>query len=98
MKKRIKCIISGRVQGVLYRAFARDTANDLDIKGEVENLPDGTVRIEAEGEEEPLDKFKSKLQKGSAFSKIENVVCDSYDDLLGYEDFRIKYKSFFDRF
>lgn len=97
MKKRITCVISGRVQGVLYRSFTQDSAKELDIKGEVQNLSDGTVRVEAEGEEEKLNKFRAGLWKGSAFSKVENVVCDSYDNLKGYKDFKIKYKNFFDR-
>ncbi len=98
MKKRIVCIISGRVQGVLYRAFTRGTANKLGIKGEVENLPDGTVRVEAEGEEEKLNDFQSQLWNGSTFSKVEKIVCDEYEDLKNYESFKIKYIRFFDRF
>lgn len=98
MKKRITCIISGRVQGVLYRSFTKDSAKDLDIRGEVENLPDGTVKVEAEGEEEKLVQFQKKLWKGSTFSKVENVVCVDGDDLRNNEDFKIIYRSFFDRF
>lgn len=98
MKKHLTCIISGRVQGVLYRSFTRDSACKLGIKGEVKNLPDGTVLIEAEGEEEKLEEFKLKLHKGSAFSKVADVVCDFSENLLGYENFKIKYRNFIDRF
>lgn len=98
MQKRIICIISGRVQGVLYRATTRDAANRLGVKGEVENLPDKTVWVEGEGEEEKLKQFETELWNGSMFSKVENVVCDSYEDLKGYEDFKIKRINFWDRF
>ena len=98
MKKRLICVISGRVQGVLYRAFARETADKLDIKGEVQNLPDGAVKVTAEGDEEKLQEFQLALQKGSAFSKVEKVLCESGDILTGYDDFKIKYRGFFDRF
>ena len=97
MKQRITCIISGRVQGVLYRDFTKRTADKLQIKGEVENLPDGTVRDEAESEEDKLAEFRSILGKGSTFSKVEGVVCESQDDLKGFEQFKIKYRSFWDR-
>lgn len=97
MKKRLVCVISGRVQGVLYRAFTERLAKDLDIEGEVENLSDGTVKVVAEGEEEKLEQFRNKLWKGSTFSKVENVVCESGDNLFGFNDFKIKYRSFWDR-
>jgi acylphosphatase len=98
MKKRIVCIISGRVQGVLYRDFTRRTANRIGICGEVENQDDGTVFVEAEGEEENLTLFKNHLKKGSTFSKVENVSCEYFLDLKNFKDFKIKYKSLFDRF
>lgn len=98
MKKRIACIISGRVQGVLFRSFTKDSAKELDIKGEVQNLPDGTVKVEAESEEEKLKQFQNKLKKGSAFSKVKNVACVEGGELRNYKDFKIIYGSFFDRF
>lgn len=95
MKKHITCIVSGRVQGVLYRVFTKDTARHLGLNGEVENQKDGTVRVEAEGEEDKLNQLKLSLEKGSIFSKVERVVCDTGDSLVGYESFNIKRKSFF---
>ena len=95
MIKRITCIVVGRVQGVLYRDFAKRRADKLGIKGEVENLPDGAARIEAEGAEESLREFKSAPEQGSAFSKVESVICEPHENLLGYKDFKIKRKSLF---
>ena len=97
MKRRITCVISGRVQGVLYRSFTKDLAKGLGIKGEVQNLPDGTVKVEAEGEDEKLKQFQSKLQKGPMFSKVANVTCADDGELRNYTDFKITYRSFFDR-
>ena len=98
MRKRLICIISGRVQGVLYRAFTKEVASKLHIKGEVQNLSDGTVRVEAEGDEKQLIEFQMMPNKGSAFSRVDNVICDVYENLLDHKEFNIKYRSFFDRF
>ena len=46
MKKRVNIIVYGRVQGVWYRAYTRDKAIELGLKGWVRNNPDGTVEIE----------------------------------------------------
>ena len=59
--KTIEIRISGRVQGVGFRACARKIATDLGIGGEVMNLPDGKVLITATGEPVVLDKFASML-------------------------------------
>jgi acylphosphatase len=59
--KTIEIRISGRVQGVGFRACVRKIATDLGIGGEVMNLPDGKVLITATGEPVVLDKFASML-------------------------------------
>lgn len=59
--KTIEIRISGRVQGVGFRACVRKIATDLGIGGEVMNLPDGKVLITATGEPIVLDKFASML-------------------------------------
>ncbi|MFC2175006.1 acylphosphatase [archaeon] len=55
--KRVRIIISGRVQGVFYRAAVCDAAKNFDVTGFVKNLPDGTVEVVAEGEESELKRF-----------------------------------------
>ena len=52
--KRVSVIVSGRVQGVGFRYFVEDIAADMKITGWVRNLPDGTVEIDAEGEEDEI--------------------------------------------
>ena len=53
--KNLKIIISGRVQGVFFRRFAKINAERLGIKGYVKNLSDGNVEINASSEKEKLD-------------------------------------------
>ncbi|HEX2792189.1 MAG TPA: acylphosphatase [Candidatus Paceibacterota bacterium] len=74
MHERLEAIVSGRVQMVMYRDFAQRKASGLKLSGWVKNLPDGTVRVVAEGPRERLDAYLAKLKKGSLLSKVEQVV------------------------
>lgn len=65
--------ISGRVQGVGFRAAARREARYLRLKGWVENLPDGTVRAVVNGDAESCMKFMNWCRDGSAFSWVEHL-------------------------
>ena len=56
--------ISGKVQGVFYRASAVKEAERLNIKGFARNEPDDSVYIEAEGDEDALESFLSWCAKG----------------------------------
>jgi acylphosphatase len=64
MTERMEAIVSGRVQGVMYRDFVQRKASGLKIAGEVQNLADGTVRVLAEGEHASLEKLFSKIKRG----------------------------------
>ena len=55
--KRVRLVISGRVQGVFYRAAVRDAARNFDVTGFVRNCADGTVEVVAEGEEDEVKRF-----------------------------------------
>jgi len=73
MARELHAIVRGRVQMVMYRDFVRRGANQLGITGTVQNLADGTVKVVAQGEEEPLKKFITRLKRGSLLSKVEAV-------------------------
>ena len=73
MKKKLTLIIMGRVQGVFYRASAKETADTLNIKGYAKNQADGTVKIEAEGESENLNVLMDWCRKGSQISRVEKI-------------------------
>lgn len=55
--KRVSMIASGRVQGVGFRAYVQDIACGMNLNGWVRNLPDGTVEIEAEGEDAVVNRL-----------------------------------------
>lgn len=55
--KRVHLFVSGRVQGVFFRAHTRDLAQRLELLGFVRNLPDGRVEVVAEGPAEKLQEL-----------------------------------------
>ena len=66
-------LVSGRVQGVGYRVFARRQALDLQLTGYAENLADGRVEIVVEGVVERLEQLLVKLRVGPAHAYVENL-------------------------
>jgi acylphosphatase len=72
--KRVELTIKGRVQGVFYRASARDEAERLGLKGLVRNLPDGSVEAIAEGEHEQLEEFIAWCRRGPPLAEVEEAL------------------------
>ena len=62
--KRIHAKVTGKVQGVFYRASTRDTARALGLTGWVKNMPDGSVELEAQGPEDKLEQLVIWLNQG----------------------------------
>ncbi len=98
MKKRIVCVIAGRVQGVMFRAYTKSLAKRNGITGYVENRDDGTVYVEAEGEEDDLKKFVQGLRTGSRWSKVSELKTQMLEELKNFGSFEIRYKNFWSRF
>ena len=71
--KRVYLIISGYVQGVGFRWYAKRTAKKFGITGRVRNLRSGEVEILAEGEEKEINKFLNEIRSGSFQENIEDV-------------------------
>ena len=60
----LHAIVSGRVQGVGFRYWVKEEAEALGLKGWVRNLRDGSVEVEAEGEEDALFQFEQRAGEG----------------------------------
>lgn len=73
MERRAVILVKGKVQGVYFRAGAVRTATELGVKGHVENLMDGDVRIVAEGTAENLEKLIQWCGEGPSRAKVESV-------------------------
>lgn len=90
-QKRVDAIVKGRVQGVGFRYFVQREATKLALRGEVKNLPNGNVRVIAEGEEPALHKLMQKLHEGPSMSHVQAVVINWENDLNQYQRFEISY-------
>jgi acylphosphatase len=88
MKIHLDISVAGKVQGVFFRASTKKKADELGIKGLVKNQRDGTVFIEAEGEEFIMNEFIKWCWKGSIPSKVTDVNSSS-SEIKNYSDFRI---------
>ena len=76
-----KCVVSGRVQGVYYRATAARRAHELGIRGYARNLPDGRVEVLVCGDDQSVSAFVKWLWIGSSASKVTAVeVNDALPD------------------
>ena len=72
----VHCVISGRVQGVWFRASTRSEARALGLNGWVRNLPDGRVELVACGARPALAQFKTWLQCGPEHARVSVVECE----------------------
>ena len=68
-----RCFVSGRVQGVFYRASTRQRAQALGVTGYARNLADGRVEVLACGEPEPVDALVRWLWQGPPASSVTAV-------------------------
>jgi acylphosphatase len=84
-------VVAGKVQGVGFRYFTRNLAKKLGLKGYVRNLPDGTVEIVAEGDEETLRAFLKEIEKGPPLAEVTHMRFQFEDKEGGFEDFEIEY-------
>lgn len=89
MKKRLRIVVSGRVQGVWYRASTRSQAQSLELLGEVWNRLDGRVEIIAEGPEEGLQQFLAWCNAGPPGARVDGLE-SSWSPATGeFDEFRI---------
>jgi len=82
--------VSGRVQGVFFRASTRDIAQQLGLNGWVRNLSTGHVELVAWGEKKNIEKLKEWLWQGPEFAKVNEVKSEvlfdtGIDGLKGFE-------------
>lgn len=82
--------ITGKVQGVYYRASAQQKARQVGVNGFVKNLENGTVYIEVEGSEDAVEQFVEWCKLGPSSARVEGVNVD-YGAPDGYQSFQIHY-------
>ncbi|TJZ60492.1 acylphosphatase [Sphingobacterium olei] len=81
-------IITGKVQGVYFRATTKAVADQLGVKGFVMNQPDGKVYIEAEGDDFALESLVEFCREGPDRAEVEHVVCEE-SAVRGFTNFEV---------
>jgi acylphosphatase len=89
--KTVKIVVTGHVQGVFFRAYAKDLANELGISGWIRNEPGGNVSVTAQGPSVFIDRFIKWCHEGPPTSKIKDVTVKEDTEAELYEGFEIRY-------
>ena len=89
--KRLHIIITGRVQGVGYRFFTKDNADLYNVIGWVRNCANGSVEVEAQAQEEILQKFCEELRKGPFMGSVSDLQTQEIEPASGENSFRIRF-------
>lgn len=84
-----RILVIGKVQGVFYRATAKEVADNLGITGWVRNTEDGHVEIMASGKEESISKFMVWCRKGPEKAEVEDITAEKRND-ANFKGFSIK--------
>lgn len=78
--KAVRCLVSGRVQGVWFRGTTQKQATRLGVTGQARNLDDGRVEVLAFGDDAAVDKLVAWLHRGPALARIDSVEVSAIDD------------------
>lgn len=90
MSSCMRCIVSGRVQGVFYRVATQRKAAALGVDGWVRNLPDGSVEVFARGGDAALAELQAWLWQGPPQAAVTAVRCQAVPDPGEPEGFEVR--------
>jgi acylphosphatase len=85
----VRFLVSGRVQGVFFRASTREEALRLGLTGHARNLPDGAVEVLASGDAAALDALAEWLRQGPPAARVEVLTREPLPDSGGWRGFII---------
>ena len=68
--------VTGRVQGVFYRAWAQGQARELGVSGWIRNCPDGSVEAHLGGEENCVDRMIERMWKGPSNANVDDLLVE----------------------
>ncbi|MCH7851129.1 MAG: acylphosphatase [Nanoarchaeota archaeon] len=89
MKKAARLLVQGTVQGVFFRQFVKEHADDLKLRGFVRNLGNGEVEVIVEGLKEPIERLVGILKKGPPHSQIRNIKIEERKWSGDFKEFKI---------
>ena len=87
----IHILISGRVQGVGFRDFARRSAEKIGVRGYAKNLANSDVEVVADGNRVALDEFLVVLEQGPPAGRVDRVQIDQFERSEEYTGFEIRF-------
>lgn len=89
--KTLKINIKGTVQGIFFRKFLEEKANELDMQGYCRNLDNGSVEVVVEGRDEKVNEFVELCRKGPKQAQIMNVNVEEikHQGLKGFKILRM---------
>ncbi|MGC8605413.1 MAG: acylphosphatase, partial [Desulfomonilaceae bacterium] len=90
-KIRRRVIVTGKVQGVAFRAYSRSAARQIGVVGWVRNLPNGSVETVIEGDSNSVGLMLAWLKKGSPHSKVDDMVIIEERSTGEFTDFEITF-------
>jgi len=90
-KIRLHAVVSGRVQGVNFRAYTQREAVELGLTGWVRNLPGGQVEALAEGHPNNVKAFERFLHQGSPSAVVDEVAVEWSEATGEFTSFRVRY-------
>jgi acylphosphatase len=82
-------LITGRVQGVGYRAFAQEAAQEAGLVGWVRNLSNGDVEAHAEGNVAAIEQWTAKLRQGPPLSRVGRISVQTHPPTRQFHEFSI---------
>ena len=71
--RKVRILVTGRVQGVYFRMFTQNKAKQFGIKGYARNLPDGRVEIIAEADQSSIENFIKWCHKGPVTARVDHI-------------------------
>ena len=87
-RQTLRIIVKGKVQGVFYRQTAKEKAGELEIGGNIKNVPGGDVHITATGTEEQLQEFIGWCRRGPPEAIVDEVSTEEIS-LQPFDSFKI---------
>ena len=87
---RVRARVTGRVQGVFYRASTCDRAAELGVVGWVRNRADGSVELEAEGPREQVEQLIAWCRTGPPGARVAGVDVEQLSETRGEREFRVR--------
>jgi acylphosphatase len=89
MKKAMRFVVQGTVQGIFFRQFVKEHSDNSKLRGFVRNLESGEVEVIVEGEADDIKRLNGFLKTGPAHAQIRNVVAEERKWSGDFSEFKI---------